>query len=163
MIMDNGVIDTLRVARPDRSRVELEGGELLRRSKFLLKPDRQLIELCVRGGISRRQMGELLGLPGGTVSRRIQKILARLQDPISAALLDPSCPLADEYRQLGIEHFVQGHTVLHLADLHRMKRPAVTSVLDFIRGWQRGLQSQRIWQNAARLKPKPLNFVMRDE
>src|SRR5688572_33374230 len=81
--------------------------EILRRAELLPPRDRLLVRLSLNNGVSRRQLGEVLNLRPGSVTRRLQRLGARLNDPLVVALLREDCPLAPEYRQLGVEHFLQ--------------------------------------------------------
>jgi hypothetical protein len=152
-LLSNHVLDRMDARRPAARRVDardLDRAEILRRAKFLLTDDRRLVELSIRGACTRDEVGEILGITAGSSSRRLRRVLTRLNDPISVALLDPSCPLPDDYRQLGIEHFVQGRSMSALAELHRMTRRAVMRSLEFVRGWHRGLSAQRLWDNVGK-------------
>ena len=60
-----------------------------------------------------------------------------------AALFDPRCPLAPEYRQLGIEHFLLGASMNQLADKHRLPFPHVRRIIIFLRGWHKGATGPR--------------------
>ena len=109
--------------------------EILRRARLLLPRDRSIIELTVRNRASRQAIARTLGLAPGTVSRRLQRLSARLHDPLVIALLDPACPLAPEYRQVGVEHFLQGLPARHIADKHRMGEVQVRAMIALIRQW----------------------------
>jgi len=115
---------------------------LLGRAALLDDRDRLLVELALRNGASNRQLGRVLGIPAGTVSRRLRRLLRRLHEPIVAALTEPSINLPPEYRQLGIEHFVRGLTSGQLADLHQMNVRRVQQMLTHLRGWHEGLSSR---------------------
>jgi len=112
---------------------------LLRRTEFLTDADRMLFTLVKQGTLSLRQVSRLTGVPGGTLSRRLQRLASRLHDPVVAALIDHGQALRPEHRQLGIEHFLQGKSILQLADLHQMTRREVARILTFLRGWSRGI------------------------
>ena len=56
---------------------------------------------------------------------------------------DDACPLPGEYRQLGIEHFVQGRSARDLADHHRMTLHTVRKMLAFVRGWHKGMMTRK--------------------
>jgi hypothetical protein len=108
----------------------------------LLAPDdRRLLDLALKYRVPHRQIGSALNLPAGTVTRRLKRLLARLHDPLVNALADPNCPLSQEYRQLGLEHFLQGQPTARLADLHQMSPLQVRRILEFVRGWHRGFSA----------------------
>jgi hypothetical protein len=112
---------------------------LLKRAELLDPDDRLLVRLAVHNGVSRRQLAQVLHIPPGSVTRRLQRLGARLNDPIVVALLEPRCPLAPEYRQLGVEHFLQGRSMRQLADAHRMALCEVRQMIAYLRGWHRGI------------------------
>ena len=111
---------------------------VLKRAELLDPDDRLLVRLAVHNGVSRRQLALMVNQTPGSVTRRLQRLGARLNDPLVVALLDPRCPLAPEYRQLGVEHFLQGRTMRQLADAHRMALGEVRRIITYLRGWHRG-------------------------
>jgi hypothetical protein len=123
---------------------------LLKRARLLDREDRLLVELAVQGRLSRRKLGEIFHVPAGTVTRRLQRLAARLYDPIVIDLLDDTCPLGPEHRQIGIEHFLLRQSVRAIAAKHRMREPLVRASLDFVRGWHGGLRAQRDWSRVGR-------------
>jgi DNA-directed RNA polymerase specialized sigma24 family protein len=115
---------------------------LLRRAQFLRDEERLLLELAIRSDLSVRQIGRLKNVPPGTISRRVQRLCARLRDPMVNWLIDPAaCTLPPEHRQLAIEHFVQGHSSNELAEKHMMRAARVRQMLDQVRGWHRAITS----------------------
>jgi hypothetical protein len=122
-------------------------GELLPRLRErinLLEPkDRLLVEMVLSGAVSRRRAGALLNMPTGTVSRRVQRICARLHDPIVRELMDPHCNLAADHRQIGVEHFLGGLTTHQLARKHDMNPADVRGMIEYVRGWHRGVSTRR--------------------
>jgi len=143
-------LDEVSGRRVGRRLAADDAADVLRRAKLLPDADRRLIELAVRGTLSCRQIGGAIGVGHGTVARRLARVLARLRDPLVVALLEPTCPLAPEYRQLGVEHFLQGKSMIELADTHRMDRRRVRDVLNFIRGWHGGMAARYagVWRKA---------------
>jgi hypothetical protein len=117
--------------------------EVLRRARWLLPEDRKIVEMVIGAQATARQAAAWAGVPAGTVSRRIARLARRLRDPVVAVLLEERCPLIEEYRQLGIEHFLQGLPERELADKHQMTRHEVCRILQFIRGWQKGISIRR--------------------
>ena len=114
---------------------------LLKRVAVLPPRDRAIVELTLSAKLSRAHIGRAFGLAGGQVSRRLRVLYARLHDPLVIALFEDGCPLAAEYRQLGIEHFLLAQPAQHLADKHRMSSTEVRRILTFIRGWHKGLSA----------------------
>src|SRR5205809_873985 len=76
---------------------------LLSRAAFLEREDRSLMDLVFRHNLSLREVGMIVAKPPGTLCRKVQRLCARLRDPMVAALLTEPCDLADELRQIGIE------------------------------------------------------------
>src|SRR5207249_4016057 len=107
---------------------------LLKRAAVLPNEDRLLVELLVRGETPRRQIAEILNLTPGTVCRRAQRLCRRLYSPLVIALFDDKCPLPDEYRQLGVEHFLLGMPPRHIAEKHQMTVGQVRHMLTTISG-----------------------------
>jgi hypothetical protein len=106
---------------------------------FLLPRDRLLMELSSGKGMSRRQIGLAMGLSAGNVARRLRKLLLRLDQPVVEVLTDPGCTLPRSLRQIGVEHFIQGTSAAILAQRCGMTPGQVRAQLQFIRGWQGGL------------------------
>ena len=116
----------------------------LREKIDLLEPqDRLLVELVFSGSVSRRRAGELLKMEPGTVSRKLRRIGARLHDPIVRELLEPHCNLAADYRQIGVEHFLTGLSSQELARKHGMRAAEVRKMIEYVRGWHRGVCIRR--------------------
>lgn len=112
---------------------------LVKRVALLPTRDRAIVELTLRASLSRAGIARALGVTPGQVSRRLRVLYARLHDPLVVALADDRCPLAPEYRQLGIEHFLLGCRVPRLADKHRLPQGEVRRMLAYLRGWQKGV------------------------
>jgi hypothetical protein len=136
-LIDNQILDKHFDGSAARARLAEAVPEAVRkRAAFLLEPERTLFQLLADGSVSRRQVARMLKVPPGTLTRRVQKLANRLHDPLVVALLDNDrCPLASEYRQLGIEHFLQGRTIRNLSDRHRISASKVRDMIQFIRGW----------------------------
>lgn len=140
------LISTQEMAeRFSASRRMTEGASpgLLGRLGLLEREDRMLLELVLRGRMSRRELASLYRCPAGTVTRRVQRLAARLHDPLVVALCDPKCPLPPEYRQLGLEYFLRGQSIRAMADRHLLRPGQVRQMIEFVRGWGRGVRSVR--------------------
>lgn len=133
MLMDS----TAARARPATDRALTE---LLRRARALPERDRALVELMLNRHLTCAEAGRLTGMHAGNVSRSVSRILRRLNDPVSAALFDRGTRLPPDVYQLGIEHFVRGMRIGELAEMHQMTRYRVRQVLNFLRGWAKGMR-----------------------
>lgn len=139
-LIDNQVLDRNFSSATRPSEIS---DALRRRVGMLREPDRTLFQLMLAGNVSRRQVARVLGIPAGTVTRRLRRIANRVHDPIVILLTDSRCPLSPDFRQLGIEHFLQGQSVCELSELHEMRPARVRDVLTFIRGWHKGMTLAR--------------------
>jgi len=119
---------------------------LMERIELLPRRDRAIVELTLRAGLSRADIARAMNMSAGAVSRRFRSLYARLHDPLVAALFDPRCPLAAEYRQLAIEHFLQGVSAPALADEHQLPTEQVRKMLAHVRWWHRGINAGRSGQ-----------------
>ncbi|HEX3355455.1 MAG TPA: sigma factor-like helix-turn-helix DNA-binding protein, partial [Tepidisphaeraceae bacterium] len=108
-----------------------EDGVLFKRARALEEKDRLILELAFKNNLTVRQIGRILEKPAGTISRRMNRICARLRDPMVAALLEPDCGLASQFRRIAIEHFVQGRKVDELARVHQIRSRQVRVMLGF--------------------------------
>jgi DNA-directed RNA polymerase specialized sigma24 family protein len=118
---------------------------ILARARLLGQDDRLLVELALQSRVSRRKLGQIFHVPAGTVTRRLQRLARRLHDPVVIDLLDDSCPLTPEYRQVGIERFLRGQSAAAIADKHRMRPADVRLILHFVKGWHNGIHLKRDW------------------
>ncbi|HZZ44532.1 MAG TPA: sigma factor-like helix-turn-helix DNA-binding protein, partial [Tepidisphaeraceae bacterium] len=73
----------MRVVR----RVEV-GREMLKYAKEMGEEDRLVLELFFRRGMTRREIGQVMGVDGGTVSRRIRRLAVRLREPVVVAVME---------------------------------------------------------------------------
>jgi DNA-directed RNA polymerase specialized sigma24 family protein len=116
---------------------------LKRLLNLLSDKDRVLVEMALKHNLSRRQMAVILGLTPGTITRKIRRVIQRLNDPLIAAVADPVCTLSPEHRQIAIEYFLHRHSVADLARRHALSKNEVRTMLDYVRGWHRGLTSRQ--------------------
>jgi DNA-directed RNA polymerase specialized sigma24 family protein len=112
--------------------------EMLRRAQWLDERDRALVQLSVKGNLTLREMAGVVGLPAGSISRRLARVRARLQDRVVNALLDSRAGLPKEFREVGLEYFLTGMPLYEIADRHRMPIGQVRRIVQFIKGWQKG-------------------------
>src|SRR5438309_1935855 len=129
LLLDPKLLDEKPSCLATRPRSEQAYDELLRRAEFLLSRDQAILHACFRHHLSVRQISKIIAHAPGWVSRRIQRLLARLRSPLTTLLIDPHCRLPDDCRQLAIEHFVQGQSVRDLANQHQMSPHAVRRTL----------------------------------
>ncbi len=124
---------------------------VLKRAQCLEDRDRLIVELALKQRLTHRQIGEVFQMPVGTVTRRLQRMSARLYDPLVIDLVDEACPLSSETRQIGVEYFLRKQTINAIATKHQMSLNRVREMIHFVRGWHRGLRTQRDWHNAVRV------------
>lgn len=108
---------------------------LLQGVPYLAQRDRALLEMSLKHGMSRRQMGMVLGLTAGTITRRLRNLTNRLSQPIVLSLTDPRCTLAGDLRQIGIEYFLHRLPQPEIARRHQMSRYELMKQIEQIRGW----------------------------
>jgi DNA-directed RNA polymerase specialized sigma24 family protein len=145
-LLDHRHIDRMHDAlSPAEARDSFEtiNGSLLDRARFLLPPDKLLIEMAFKNLLSHRQIGQIIGIPAGTVTRRLQRICRRLRDPMILMLIDESCPLPSDHRAVAIGRFLHGRSTVHLARLHHLSPSEVRRAIDYVRGWFRGVLQGR--------------------
>jgi DNA-directed RNA polymerase specialized sigma24 family protein len=119
-----------------------ENDAIRERIALLLPSDRTVAEL-VLDGATHRQIATLLEVTPGQVSRRVRGIVNRLHDSRAIALLHPDCPLEPEYRQVGVERFLQDKSVKDLAAEHACSAGEIRRRLDAINFWYRALLAAR--------------------
>jgi DNA-directed RNA polymerase specialized sigma24 family protein len=112
--------------------------EMLRRAQWLEEKDRVIVQLWVKGNLTLREMAGVVGLPAGSISRRLARVRERLQDRVVNALLESRAGLPEEFREVGLEYFLTGMALHEIADRHRMPVGEVRRIVQFIKGWQKG-------------------------
>src|SRR4051812_1823087 len=105
------------------------------RMELLEHDDQILLDLALNTSATQRRIAEMLGVEPGTVSRRLQRIGQRVNDPIVTRLLDPHCPLGPDYRQIGVEHFLAGRSIATIAQRLGRSRDSVRQTLASVRMW----------------------------
>ena len=121
----------------------VESDAIRQRIALLLPADRAVAELVLRDRASHRQIATLLKITPGQVSRLVRRIGNRLHDPRVTALLHPDCPLEPEYRQVGVERFLQDKSVKELAARHGCAAAEIRRRLDAVNFWYRALAAAR--------------------
>jgi hypothetical protein len=106
-----------------------------KRILFLDPSDRKLLEMTVRGTLTRREAGMLVGRTSGTISRRVRLLLKRLHDPIVAALVDYGQLLPELYREVGLAYFLRRMSLTRISAEFALSRYTAQRMLEYIRGW----------------------------
>jgi DNA-directed RNA polymerase specialized sigma24 family protein len=128
---------------PSPARGDGPNRSLLDRARFLLPPEKLLVELAFKNHLSHRQIAQILSIPAGTVTRRLQRICRRLRDPMILALLEDTCELPTETRALALAHFLHRRSAAQLAREHSRSEGEILRLLEYVRGWYRGITSAR--------------------
>jgi DNA-directed RNA polymerase specialized sigma24 family protein len=87
-------------------------------------------------------MGLALGRTAGTVTRRLRRLMRHLRDPLVVAVTDPLCTLPAEHRQITIEYFLHELSIPKIAQIHQLTRFEVREMLEYVRGWHRGVSKE---------------------
>jgi DNA-directed RNA polymerase specialized sigma24 family protein len=134
--MDQRVMDRIDL---EKVGAQVDGrDEMLRRSAWLAEKDRRIVQLSAKGNLTMREMSELVGLPAGSISRRLTRIRLRMADRVVNGLLDRRCALPVEFKEIGLEYFLTGLRTGEIADKHRLPAGQVRRIIQFIQGWQKG-------------------------
>src|SRR3954469_9743905 len=83
------------------------GRGLEKRISFLGQSDRQFLDVMMRGTLTHRQASELLGMAPGTITRRLKRLMGRLNDPLVVALAEHGALLPEGYRDVGLAYFLR--------------------------------------------------------
>jgi DNA-directed RNA polymerase specialized sigma24 family protein len=112
--------------------------QLMKWIDHLPRKDQTLLKLVVQVKLTRGEVARALGVPRGTITRRLQRLARRLYNPLAMALLDESCDLSDEQRRVAIAVLITNEPMNKLAA--RLRRPVreVKDIVTFVRGWHRG-------------------------
>jgi DNA-directed RNA polymerase specialized sigma24 family protein len=114
-----------------------------KRILFLDPADRKFLQLTLRGTLSRREVGLLLGLTCGTVTRRLHGLLNRLNDPLVVALVERGEFLPELHREVGLAYFLRGMSITQIEMAFQLSRYAVRRRLEYVRGWHAGPKAGR--------------------
>jgi hypothetical protein len=107
-----------------------------KRILFLDPMDRKLLELTVSGTLTRRQAGALVGLSSGTVTRRIRRLMDRLNDPLVVALVDYGQLLPELHREVGLAFFLRKRSFAQIEVEFGLSRYAAKRMVQYVRWWQ---------------------------
>jgi DNA-directed RNA polymerase specialized sigma24 family protein len=114
-----------------------------KRIALLPDKDQLLLQLALEQRLSRREIGVILGLSAGNVTRRLQRLFGRLRDPLVVALAENPARLSEDVRQVGLSYFLLAETIAEIARQRNRPEREIRAVVNFIRGWHRGLLSSR--------------------
>jgi DNA-directed RNA polymerase specialized sigma24 family protein len=109
-----------------------------KRILFLDPADRKLLELTLQQRLSRREIGLLVGLSAGQVTRRVHTLLARLDRPVVRKLVDDGALLPDGYRAVAIAHFLRHESLRELARRTGLSLYEVRRIVTYVKGWHNG-------------------------
>ena len=115
-------------------RVEIHRG-IEKRMEFLDPADRKLLEITLRGRLSRREAGAMLGMDAGTVTRRIHTLLRRLNTRIVGALVEDGELLPEMHREVGLAFFLHKRSQKRIAREFGLSEYMVRRMIAYIRGW----------------------------
>jgi hypothetical protein len=118
-------------------RVDIHRG-IQKRMQFLEPADRKLLEITLRGQLSRREAGMILGLDAGTVTRRIHTLLKRLNTRMVAALVEDGELLPELHREVGLAFFLHRRSHKWIARQFGLSEYIVRRMIEYVRGWQEG-------------------------
>jgi len=151
-LMDQMYIDRVLSDRPSpRSQAPARGAagsSLLERARHLEPDEKLLVELAFKNHLSHRQIGQLMKVEAGTITRRLQRICTRLRDPLILSLIDDCArrsthALPEQTRALALGHFLHRKSATELARVYGRSEREISRALDFVRGWYRGVTHAR--------------------
>jgi len=106
-----------------------------KRIAWLNPGDRQLLQLSLRGTLSRREMALLMGQSSGSVTRRLRRILERLNDPVVVALVENGKLLPELHQEVGLAYFLRARTIRQIGAEFDVALYQVRRILEYVRGW----------------------------
>jgi hypothetical protein len=132
--------------------------------------DRILVELTHVRRLPVRQVGPMLGLSPGQVTRRLQSVRRRLDHPIVQKITDQR--ISDRYldpgvRRIAIDFFLNKARLRDLAREHGLTVAGVRAHLRHVRGWAQGqddaVRTLRSAMTASGVERAGLLEVLREE
>lgn len=106
-----------------------------RRILYLEEADQKLLQLTLCGKLTRREAAMLVGMSSGTVTRRIRRILARLHDPLVAALVDGGKLLPELHQEVGLAYFLRKWSIARITVEFSLSEHEVKRMLQYVKGW----------------------------
>src|SRR3954468_20497271 len=82
-----------------------------RRIPFLAPADQNLLRLTLQKRLTRQEVGLLVGMTSGGVTRRIHSLLERLNDRLVKALVDSGKLLPELYQEVGLAFFLRRESI----------------------------------------------------
>jgi hypothetical protein len=115
-------------------RVALHRG-IQKRLRFLEPADRKLLEMTLGGKVSRREAAMIMGVDAGTVTRRVNSLLRRLNSRVVAALAEDGDLLPELHRDVGLAFFLHRRSVRWIARQGGLSVYAVRGMITYVRTW----------------------------
>lgn len=105
---------------------------------LLRSEDRMILELTLQRGVPLRLAGQAIGRTAGTTLRRRRRILQALNSPVSAAVLDPRCPVSQTQREALIDRHFRFARPREIRARFGLSPDEMLALTWFVRGWARG-------------------------
>ena len=118
-------------------RVDIHRG-IWKRMQFLEPADRKLLEITLSGKLTRREAGMIMGLDAGTVTRRINTLLKRLNTRMVAALVEDGELLPELHREVGLAFFLHRRSHRWISRHFGLSEYIVRLMIEYVRGWLEG-------------------------
>ena len=144
-VIDPTVLEVLPTL--DRWQQTIDVPELMRRAEGLPRRDRLLLELVFRDGLSHREVADVMRIPRGSISRRVRRLLRRVNDPLVVAVGSETCPLPRNLRALALRVYRDRVRLRELAREHDVAVTTLRKRLLFVRAWFDGLRQGPRWLN----------------
>jgi hypothetical protein len=109
-----------------------------KRIRFLDPADQKLLQLTLQKRLTRHEVGLLMGMTSGGVTRRIHSLLERLNDRLVKALADSGKLLPELYQEVGLAFFLRRESMSDISKAYGLSRYEVGRMLTYIRGWHKG-------------------------
>lgn len=141
ILLDPIKLDRIPSVQPIRHGIETRWVEAI--TKLLSPEDQALMKMAMHLQLPVRLIGKALGVSPGNVSRRLRRLMHRIQNPLLAGLVDPNSGLPSEHRHVGLDHFLHGLPINHIARRRKLAESQVREMIQFIQGWHKGLAARQ--------------------
>lgn len=111
------------------------GAGVEKRILYLDLADQKLLQLTLKGTLTRREVAMLMGVAPGTVGRRIGRMMTRLHDPMVAALVESGKLLPELHQEVGLAHFLRRWPLDRIGREYGLNPREVGRMLQYVRGW----------------------------